>query len=103
MEAVVRTHIELFRQNSNYLTIRTRARNRFFYLGAPQLFIEFKHMSSEGTSDMLSPARNLLSVCLENIENPCFTPSSTCFYHFFEIFKSSGPFQHILETYSRYA
>ncbi len=39
MEAVVRTQIELFRQNSNYLTIRTRARNRFFYLGAPQMTV----------------------------------------------------------------
>ena len=37
MEAVVRTQIELLRQNSNYLTIRTRARKRFFYLGAPHV------------------------------------------------------------------
>ena len=68
------------------------------------MFTDFKHMSSEGTSDMLSPARNLLSVCLENIENPCFTPSKTRFFHFFfEVFKSSVPFRHILETYSQYA
>ena len=39
MEAVVRTQIELFRQNSNYLTIRTRARNRVFYLGAPHIYL----------------------------------------------------------------
>ena len=37
MEAVVRTQIELFRQNSNFLTIRTRARKRVFYLGTPQV------------------------------------------------------------------
>ena len=37
MEAVVRTQIELFRQNSNFLTIRTRARKRVFYLGTPQM------------------------------------------------------------------
>ena len=39
MEAVVRTQIELFRQNSNFLTIRTRARKRVFYLGTPQMFV----------------------------------------------------------------
>ena len=39
MEAVVRTQIELFRQNSNYLTIRTRARKRFFYLGTPHMVV----------------------------------------------------------------
>ena len=38
MEAVVRTQIELLRQNSNFLTIRTRARKRFFYLGTPHLY-----------------------------------------------------------------
>ena len=78
--------------------------NIFLISRAVQLFIEFRNMSSEGTSDMLSPARNLLSVCLENIENPCFIPSKHVFFHFFfEVFKSGVPFRHILETYSRYA
>ena len=39
MEAVVRTQIELFRQNSNFLTIRTRARKRVFYLGTPHMYL----------------------------------------------------------------
>ena len=66
---------------SNYEFRRAQEVNVVKLLGkwvnseAIQLFIEFKHMSSEGTSDMLSPARNLPSVCLENIENPCFKPS----------------------------
>ena len=45
MEAVVRTQIELFRQNSNFLTIRTRARKRVFYLGTPHIhFAQFRRI-----------------------------------------------------------
>ena len=64
-----------------------------------QLLIDFEHMRSGSTCGMLIPARSILPVCIENIENPCFITLKTCFSIFFEVFKSGGIFRHVLAGY----
>ena len=62
-------------------------------------------MSSEGTSDMLSPCQKpTLDMLNKHGKSMFYTPQNMPFFDFsFEIFKSSVLFKHILETYSRYA